>query len=323
MKAVWRWLALTPQHLVGVRVLEAAIGAALVFRGFTELPFAAYFWGPHGLGAGRPVTAPVLGWLVTEALETEIGATLLPLCVALAGAALVLGFRTRLACAAALFLMVVMEQRLPEIADGGDNVARLLLVYLLFALPAGATAPAGSLRVWAHNLGVVTVVAQLVVLYLTSGFLKAFGERWHNGTALYYISQVEWFSLPGLRALFQDPYLVTFAAYTTVAYQVMFPVAMVSRLKKLWILTGICFHAGIAVFMGLVTFSTVMIGLELFLFTDHEFAELIAPLKRILGGRRWTGSVRLRAPLREGVQLAVDVRQDLTQRLNELEKLQL
>ena len=269
LRAAWHWLSDSPQHVVGIRVLEGALGAMLIFRGFTELPFAAYFWGPDGLGAGRAVLIWGLGPLLTRLLNTDLGATALPLLVAASGAALLFGWRTRIACAVALASMVVMEHRLAEVADGGDNIARLVLIYLLFALPAGASAPPGSLRVWFHNLAVIAIAAQLVTLYLTSGFLKAYGEKWHNGTALYYISQVEWFSLPGMRAAFKDPYLTTLATYATVAYQIMFPVAMLSRLKPAWIFVGVCFHAGIAVFMGLVTFSTVMVGLEVFLFTDR------------------------------------------------------
>ena len=57
-------------------------------------------------------------------------------------------------------------------------------------------------------------------------------------------------------------------------HQVLFPVAMFSRFKLLWVALGIGFHVGIAVFMGLITFSAMMIGLELFLLTDPEFASL-------------------------------------------------
>jgi hypothetical protein len=55
---------------------------------------------------------------------------------------------------------------------------------------------------------------------------------------------------------------------------ILFPVAIFSRFKFLWIGAGICFHLGIAYFMGLLTFSLVMIGLELFLISDQEYSLL-------------------------------------------------
>lgn len=47
-------------------------------------------------------------------------------------------------------------------------------------------------------------------------------------------------------------------------FLVWFPIAMVSKMKLLWIFIGITFHIGISGFMGLVTFGVTMIGLELF-----------------------------------------------------------
>src|SRR5438046_2141730 len=59
----WRWLSSDPHHLIGVRILQIAIGAMLLFQVFTQFPFATYLWGPHGIGWGstRPVLGPVLG----------------------------------------------------------------------------------------------------------------------------------------------------------------------------------------------------------------------------------------------------------------------
>jgi uncharacterized membrane protein YphA (DoxX/SURF4 family) len=149
-------------------------------------------------------------------------------------------------------------------------------VYLIFALPAGTTVRPGSLGVWIHNVAVLAIGAQLAILYFTSGFMKLNGYTWHHGTALYLISQVEWFSLPSTRDWFKDPTLVTIASYATMVFQVWFPIAIVSPLRRLFVAVGIAFHIGIAITMGLVTFSTIMIGLELFLLRDADFERLRA-----------------------------------------------
>ncbi len=275
IRRAYAWLAEEPRHLVGVRVLQTAIGVMLLIRVFTEGPFRAHLWGPHGL-AGPPAADPrgPFEALISLAFASGSG-TLAVLVVLGTGAlALVLGVRTRAATAAALVTFSMIEFRLPELGDGGDNVVRLALLYMLFLLPAGARPARGGLAVWIHNVAVLALALQLVVLYATSGWMKAFGERWHAGTAMYYISQVEWFSLPSLRPLFHDPLVTTVSTYLPMAYQVLFGVAILSPLKLPWLLLGVGFHVGVAVFMGLVTFSTAMIGMELMLISDPEYARL-------------------------------------------------
>jgi predicted DCC family thiol-disulfide oxidoreductase YuxK len=271
------WLADEPHQLIGIRILQVAIGLMLLFRVFTEAPFASFLWGPHGIGTGSTmvVFGVLPGSILDLAFASEIGVRLVLLLLAASAFSLVFGYRTRLATAIAWVTFLMINLRLSSLGDGGDNIVELVLVYMIFLLPAGAKKPEkGSLSIWLHNIAVLAVGAQLIVLYLTSGFLKMNGSVWQNGTALYLISQVEWFSLPAMRGAFKNPYIVTLATYSAMFFQVWFPVAIFSRFKIPWILMGISFHLGIATFMGLITFSTVMVGLELFLITDEEHARL-------------------------------------------------
>ena len=310
VSGAWTWLADAPRHLTGIRVLQVAIGSMLLFRVFTEAPFASYLWGPNGI-ADQPIGIPYVGSIGPLFFASELGTLLVLASIGLAGAALVLGVRTGIAVPVALLGVVLLEQRLPELPDGGDNIARLTLIYMLFVLPASARPRAGSFRVWLHNLAVIAIALQLCALYATSGLMKAYGERWHSGTAMYYISQVEWFSLPGFRDLFKDPLITTLATYIPVAYQVLFPVAIISPLKLPWIFVGALFHAGIAVFMGLVTFSTVMVGLELFLISDGEYALIASRVGALIRlarppiGRRLAPQLSL-IPDRESTDAADD-----------------
>jgi predicted DCC family thiol-disulfide oxidoreductase YuxK len=130
----------------------------------------------------------------------------------------------------------------------------------------------------------MAIAAQLMILYVTSGFMKATGEPWSSGVALYNISQVDSFSLPALRDLFKNPYVTTLASYSAMFFLIWFPVAMFSRFKLLWLAMGISFHIGIGTFMGLVTFSSIMISLELFFITDEEHARF-RQLVKSLGPR--------------------------------------
>lgn len=278
----YRWLADEPQHRTGIAVLQRAIGAALLFRVFTEGPFASFLWGPNGVGYGSmaSVMGP-LGIFLDLFFLSEIGTRLILVALAVAAAGLLFQRSTRLATFVTLATFTMIMERLPDLGDGGDNITSLVLIYLLFALPAGRAVRQGALSVWIHNVAVLAIGAQLAVLYFTSGFMKMNGSVWHHGTALYQISQVEWFSIPATRTLFKNPAFATVATYSTMLFQVWFPVGVLSPLRLPFIAVGIMFHIGIAVSMGLLTFSTVMIGLELFLVTDEEYRRLGAFVSRL------------------------------------------
>ena len=280
----WNWLVDEPRQTRGVRVLQIAIGAMLLFRLFTEGPYAAYLWGPRGLGSGSmiPLFGNLFGGLLDHLFTTQAGTDAVLLLLGIGALGLILGYRTRVATAIALFAFLLLEQRLLDLPDGGDNIARLVLCYMLFLIPSGAKRLRGSLSVWFHNIAVLAIMLQVAVLYGTAGLAKAFGDLWHHGTAMYYISQVQWFSLPAMRQMFKNPWITTASSYMAVLYQVWFPIAIISPLRRFWIAIGIFFHLGIAIFMGLVTFSTVMIGLDLIFISDGEYARMEQTIRRAL-----------------------------------------
>ncbi|HEY4033087.1 MAG TPA: hypothetical protein VGL94_03880 [Ktedonobacteraceae bacterium] len=281
----WRWLGNDPHQLIGVRILQIAIGAKLLFDVFTELPFATFLWGPNGVGWGstKPVLGPMLGNIFDLFFTTDTRIFYV-LSVLIIGALwLLIGYNTRFATFITLISFFIIHQRLPEITDAGDTLTILVLIYMLFLLPHRAKFSSGQFRVWLHNIGVLAIIFQLVVVYFTSGLAKADGDWWQQGVAMYYISQVQWFMLPSSHTLFINPWIVTIATYGPMVYQLLFPIAIISRVKLPWILLGILLHVGIAVFMAMVSFSTVMIGLELFLISDQEYVQIWKRGHLILG----------------------------------------
>ncbi|MBK6683218.1 MAG: hypothetical protein IPG45_02010 [Deltaproteobacteria bacterium] len=272
------WLNGPAHHRTGVRFFQAMIGVALLFRFATEVPFAGWLWGARGLPGGGAF--PALGpWSqAVEGLYADdrliVGLLLLQ---AVGALLLITGQATRFAASLCLFAVTMLEWRTMEINDGGDNLARICLCYFLFLAPPNRVVAPGSLRAYLHNLGVLLLIAQVMILYFVAGLAKAMGEVWMNGTALYLISQVEEFSLPGLRALFKNPFLTVGASYLTLGLQLFFPISFFTRFKLFFLLLGMAFHLGIAGFMGLVSFSLIMAGADLLLISDEEYG----------GFRRW------------------------------------
>jgi hypothetical protein len=281
-KAAWNWLALEPHQRKGLRVLQICLGMMLLFRVSSEGRFASFLWGPHGIARGAAVVGidPIAARLDGSVFSSEARTAGVVVALGLGAAGLVCGWRTRLSTGLALAAFFMLEKRLPELGDGGDNITRLALTYMLFALPAGLTPKRGSLAVWLHNIAILAIGLQIGVLYFTSGFMKATGAKWSNGTAMYLISQVEWFSHPALRGFFANPFVSAITTYGTVLFQIWFPVVVLTRLRLVWLASGIAMHLGIATFMGLICFSMAMIGLELFLVRDGEYNALQAWLEQ-------------------------------------------
>jgi hypothetical protein len=269
------WLSDKPRHTKGVRVLQVLIGLMICFRIGTEVPFAKYLWGPNGIATGETSAhyfGVALGGLIDALFYTTDGGIYFLLFILFTGAVcLVINVKTRFAVFVCAFCFIILELRLPAINDGGDNITRLTLIYMLLLTSNPLKESINSLKIWLHNIGIACIISQLMILYWTSGFMKIMGDKWQNGTAMYLISNVEWFSLPWSKEIFKDPYITTISTYLPMVFMILFPIAIFSRFKFTWIIMGIIFHLSIGYFMGLVTFSMVMIGLELFLITDDEY----------------------------------------------------
>lgn len=186
--------------------------------------------------------------------------------------------------------------RLPGLADGGDNLTQLVLVYALVCNLGGprsggllAKAPAWvkELRAMLHNTGLVAIWVQVCVVYFVAGAAKMHGEAWRNGTALYYALSTERFTLSGLvDPLLDSPTLLVAMALVTVVFQIGFPfmVALNRHARRVALVLAMGFHVGIAVVMGLTSFAMFMVAADLTLLSDQEVSNAAAFLRR-----RWRG----------------------------------
>jgi hypothetical protein len=286
----WSWLADRPRQTRGVGILRAVIGAVLLLRVYTEVPLAAYLWGPHGLGWGstRRVLGPTLGGAVDHVFASEVGTLGVLLAMTVGALGLLIGWHTRAAAALSLAAVCLLDGRLPEVADRGDTLIRLLLLFLVFTLPKTARTVPGSLSVWLHNLAVLAICFQGAVLYATAGLLKAWADPWQQGTAVYAVSQVQSLAHPAFRDVFKEPLATTAASFFTILLEVWFPIAVLTPMRVTWVVLGVVFHLLIAGFLGLITFSAIMIGLDLVYISDAEYSRLGAAVRRAGKGVAWS-----------------------------------
>ncbi|MGW8761428.1 HTTM domain-containing protein [Streptomyces sp. NPDC055815] len=249
-----------------------------------------------------------------------------------AAVAVMVGWRTRTMSVLLMVGMLSLENRNPLIGDGGDNVLRIMVIYLVFvrcaqvwsldarrrnrkgSCPADRTgvvlwSAAGlflllafgpqtgwPLVLWTlwgvqglwyvvgrrfpdsegravldaaaamlHNAAMLTVAAQVCLIYATSGWYKIQGSRWQEGSALHYALSLEYFEpwpwLSGLLAA--NTALVLVMSYGTVILQVAFPFTLANRkVKNVLLAVMILEHMGIAVLLGIPFFSLAMVACD-------------------------------------------------------------
>ena len=95
--------------------------------------------------------------------------------VGLAGFLLLGGLAPRLSALAGLIPFWLLHNRSEFFSDGGDNLIRLLLLYSLLLCDTRMERHA-PLAVWVHNLGVLLILAQAMLIYWASGMAKARGH---------------------------------------------------------------------------------------------------------------------------------------------------
>jgi HTTM domain len=119
---------------------------------------------------------------------------------------------------------------------------------------------------------------QLSVMYAAAAMYKLLDPAWRDGTALHYILNYNAFQrIPGQVPPSLDP-LLAWLGYTTLAWEALFPLAMLTRTaKRLFVLTGVGMHLGMGALLDLGPFTPTVLA-AYFAFIDTEDARAIAAL---------------------------------------------
>jgi hypothetical protein len=167
----------------------------------------------------------------------------------LAALAFVLGWHTKVANAATLIGFIAIVAQNPVVSGQGDNLVRVTLLWLLLMRtaehwslddrrrrrreelsPRARRAVNGEdvLPRWlwtsVHNIGMVGLLTQTVLLYATAGLDKVSDTEWQHGTALYYTLQLpEYRPFPWLSDLLSNNSAVlAVVTYTVLLTQLFF-----------------------------------------------------------------------------------------------------
>ncbi len=222
----------------------------------------------------------------------------LHVCVLLAVLLFTAGFCTRVTAVLTWVGVMSYIQRAPTTLFGMDAIMAVLLLYLIIG-PSGAALSVDRLlaRWWARrkaeregrpvpaweppapsilaNFALRLMQVHLCFIYMASGLSKLQGGAWWNGTALwgtwvnYEFAPLDWARyVDFLRFLASHRWLCEMATTGGVAFtlflEIGFPfLVWVRPMRWLMIVAAVAMHVGIALNMGLTTFSLLMITLVL------------------------------------------------------------
>lgn len=267
----------SPRPLAALRIGLAAVLLAQAFALAGSLPelygkLGIVQWGITDQLAPRDV--PSVGWLVSAVAPYGVsdsacvrGVFLLYL-AALAG--LLVGWHTRLSAALAWLTHLALSSSGATSIYGVDSFANMALFYCVW-MPTGHALSADTLtgRVAGGpspgaRLGLRVLQLHLCVAYFWAGAEKAVGEQWRNGEAIWLALMQPALGQFDFSWLAQFPWLALGACWGTLVVEIGYPFFVwPRRTRRAWALATLGLHAGIAVMLGLVSFSAVMAVLTL------------------------------------------------------------
>jgi hypothetical protein len=289
-----------PRHLLGASLFRICAGIAIIIQYLVNHAQRHYLFGPDGLYPWEVFAEEVSQSASFSVYAWSRSPVWFELCFHLGMGVAVLwlaGWRTRLLTPLNYVFLWSLHQRFPSIWDGGDNIIHLVLVYAMFA-DVGAWFSLDAKRraarpaepsMWsrvlgmAHNTALLAFAVQISLVYGIAGLYKVQGEVWQDGTALYHALRGGQYVWPGFAELvYQNAVVVTLLSYATVAFQVGFPFLLFLNRYSRWLVVvlGLTFHLGIALFLGLITFSLFMASVDLALISDDEYRAVGAWLSR-------------------------------------------
>jgi hypothetical protein len=274
--AAWERFWFAPVSARGLGAMRASLGLLLMVGHLQLWPDLDLLFGAEG---PVPLWAVQLSlpWPRHSALD-HLGGPLGLRLFHLAGTAVLLcftlGYRARLAAWLALLLQVWLYQRDPWYQHGGDRVLRFATLFVALG-PSGAAlsvdawlaarrgGPVASALVPALSRRLVQL--QLVLIYMHSGFVKAQGRTWHEGTALYYaLSDGQYQRAPRLVEALLDQawfgWIGRIGTWLTLGWEAGFGLLLPwAPTRALAIGMGLLVHGGIGLLLNVGSFVWVML----------------------------------------------------------------
>lgn len=289
--AAYEWLTLTRHASRGLAVTRIVLGFIIASQLAVNWPDRSYTWG-EGAGWATSVRES-RSWPWFFGIYLDAGSTTFDLLYAVTivcGLLLMVGMWTRFAAAASLILWMSLYVTNPYVGSGGDAVLRMVLLYACFtnmgqylSVDAWRARRRGARRLWlpdwlttsVHNLAVILIIHQVVMVYVGSALWKAQSPLWQDGIATYFPLQTQAYSpwLELIHPLSSSSLVIHAATWSALVIQLLFPVLLLYRSTRVLALVAITgMHMGIGLLMGIMYFSLVMIAVDMMLIRDQTWS---------------------------------------------------
>ena len=231
---------------------------------------------------------------------------------------LIVGYRVRLMTILNFIIILSVHERNGYILTSADTLMRAMCFWMMFA-PVGQyysidairrrwqkfreTGDTAQLRVedearTAFALPLRLIQMQLVIVYVSTGFLKAISPIWQAGEAMHYVVQIETFILPfGAWMRNWSPDILKLLSYFSMYAEIAIPILLLLPFVWRWsrllaFILALMLHGGIAISFSIQDFSILMLICYLPFF---EPAWLVWIENRLKQARQ---DIRLPRPLR-------------------------
>lgn len=304
--ALDRWLlriGTTEHRLIGLSILRLVVGICGVEYYVSDLGHRDMLWGPNAYisiaDARGTLPEPLTSLYFWSHSEVWFNAVFF---VGLAVAALFTVYGGRGLTFVHLIFMWSIYDRNQDVLEGGDNLVRIILIFMVFAVTNRYLTPRSKslrevafapprrpqlryLSTSAHNIAATLIVFQVVVVYAVAGYYKLTGSMWNTGVAAYYVSHINQFTMFGLYpSAMNNLWLGWFISTFTIVVECAVPFVIFTQRRWLreMVVAGLeSMHVGIIVCMGLVAFGLIMIGADFTLLKDSDYRNLGARVRRL------------------------------------------
>jgi hypothetical protein len=198
---------------------------------------------------------------------------------ALFAVSLLVGYRTRLASIGCWVLLISMHGRNPLLLNGGDDLLVCVLFWAIF-LPLGSCFSVDRARATEDrncsnlvaSVASLAVLVQIAAIYVTGAMLKS-GAPWtEDGTALYYVMNIDWEVRSTAQYLLEYPELMKAMTISVWYFELYGPLLLFFPF-----FTGPLRTVGAIAFMGMHMNFNLFMELGLFAYIDIVVLTLFLP----------------------------------------------
>ena len=182
---------------------------------------------------------------------------------------LLFGYCTRCFAIFTWFFHYIIMCSIDIYVYGVDIFLQIALFYFIF-MPVNKAFSLDALRrrvntmpSWQVTLSMRVLQIHLCMIYLSSGYEKMLSDGWWNGNILWHSLVQPDFKQYDLEWIAQYPWIAIVLSWFTMFIETGYCIVMwIARLRVAWFICILLLHLGIAIFMGLWSFSIIMIILS-------------------------------------------------------------